>query len=83
MAVRAARTSLKTRALVKMEVGVLAGRTFGRLPATLKSVTANVAAQIVLWLDRWWEDRVLKELHTGIPFGKGSLFGKDMESLLE
>lgn len=83
MAMRVVRTSLKTCALVKMEVGVLAGCAFGCLPETLKSMTANVAAQIVLWLDLWWEDRILKELHTGIPFGKGLLFGKDMESLLE
>lgn len=83
MARRAARTSLKTCAPVRMEAGVLAGCAVGRLPATLKSMTANAAAQIVFWLGLWWEDRTSKELHTGIPFGKGLLFGKDVESLLE
>lgn len=53
------------------------------MPATLKSMTANVAAQIVLWLHLRLEDMILKELHIGIPFGKDLLFGKDMESLLE
>lgn len=75
--------SLKTCALVKMEVEVLADYAFGCLPATLKSLTANAAARIVLWLHLWLEDMILKELHTGIPFGKDLLFGKDMESLLE
>lgn len=83
MAARAERMSLKTCALVKMEVEVLADGAFGCLPATLKSMTASVAAQIVLWLYLWLEDKILKELHTGIPFGKGLLFGKDMESPLE
>lgn len=36
---------------------------FGCLPATLKSMTANTAAQIVLWLHLWLEDMILKELH--------------------
>lgn len=75
--------SLKTCALVKMEAEVLADCAFGCLPATMKSMTANVAAQIVLWLYLWLGDMILKELHAGIPFGKGLLFGKDMESLLE
>lgn len=83
MAMRVERTSLKTCALVKMEVEVLADCAIGCLPVILKSMTANVAAQIVLWLHLWLEDMILKELHTGIPFGKGLLFGMDMENLLE
>ena len=66
-----------------MEVEVLADSALGCLPATLKSMTASMAAQIVLWLYLWLEDKTLKELHTGIPFGKGLNFGKDMESPLE
>lgn len=65
-----------------MEVETLADRVFGCLPATLKSMTANAAAWIVLWLHLWLEDMILKELHAGIPFGKGLLFGKDVYSLL-
>lgn len=69
------RMSLKTCTLVKMEVEVLAVFcAFGCLPATLKSLTANVAAQIALWLHLWLKHMILQELHTGIPFGKGLLF---------
>lgn len=74
---------MKTCALVQMEVEALADSAVGCLPATLKSMTANTAAQIVLWLHLWLEDMILKERHVGIPFGEGLLFGKDLESLLE
>lgn len=83
MAVRVQRTSLKTCALVKMKVEVLADCAFSCLPASLKRLTANVPAQIVPWLHLWLEDMILKELHTGIPFGKGLRFGKGVESLVE
>lgn len=74
MAVRVERMSLKTCVLVKMEVEALADCAFGRLPATLKSMTANTAAQIVLWLHLWLEDMILKELHARNSIWRRSAF---------
>lgn len=47
------------------------------------SKRASEAAQIVLWLGQWLEDVILKEVHTGIPFGQSSFFGKVEGSLVE
>lgn len=47
------------------------------------SERASEAAQIVLWLGQWLEDVILKEVHTGIPFGQSLLFGKVEGSLVE
>lgn len=63
--------------------GVLADCMFGCLPASLKTMTVREAAQIVLWLDHWLEDVILKEVHTGIPFYQSLLFGKAVGSLVE
>lgn len=68
---------------MKMETGVLADCMLGCLPARLRSVTVREAAQIILWLNNWLEDMILKEVHTGIPFGQSLLFGKTVGSLVE
>lgn len=87
MALRVERKSLKICALLKMETGVLADCSLGCLPVRLKSMSASKRArkdaQIVLWRDCLLEDMILKEVHTGIPFGQSLLFGKAEGSLVE